>query len=223
MRNYRYLLFFILFLSAPADVFAQEKYEEYSTYWRQRQTLFEHLPDGRREILFVGDSITDGGEWSEMFRNRRIKNRGISGDVTDGVLERLHEVLSSRPAKLFLMIGINDLSRGKSQEYVIKNIKEIIGRIRRESPRTKIYLQSILPVNPTYEKFSTHTNKTPEIKYINRTLSVYAREVGIVYINLFSSFSTDDETLNPEYTNDGLHLTGAGYLLWKSLIEAYIN
>ena len=67
------------------------------------------MPDTPNEIIMLGNSITDGCEWSELFQNSNIKNRGISGDITEGVLYRLDEVTRSKPAKVFLLIGINDL------------------------------------------------------------------------------------------------------------------
>ena len=84
---------------------------KYSTYWQQRASLFAMLPDGKREILFLGDSITDGGEWQELFNNKKVKNRGISGDITDGVLDRLGEVISARPGKSLYLFNIPSSTR----------------------------------------------------------------------------------------------------------------
>ena len=58
-----------------------------STYWHQKQTLFESLPTSPEDIVMLGNSITDGGEWAEILDNVHVKNRGISGDTTDGVLQ----------------------------------------------------------------------------------------------------------------------------------------
>ncbi|HPQ96908.1 MAG TPA: GDSL-type esterase/lipase family protein, partial [Thiolinea sp.] len=63
-----------------------------------------------------------------------MKNRGIGGDDTGGVLGRLDEVVRSRPDKIFLMIGTNDLSAGKSVEQIIANYRLILRRIREASP-----------------------------------------------------------------------------------------
>jgi hypothetical protein len=105
---------------------------KFSTYYNQRRTLFEKLPDTKGEIIFLGNSITDGCEWSELLNNPKLKNRGISGDTTDGVLFRLSEVTRSQPAKVFLLIGINDLSRGVSKDTVFSNICKIANKIRRK-------------------------------------------------------------------------------------------
>jgi lysophospholipase L1-like esterase len=201
----------------------QKKQVKHSAYYIQKKTLFDHLPNAKSEIIFLGDSITDGCEWSEIFHDLRIKNRGISGDVTQGILDRLSEVLESNPAKIFLMIGINDLARGFTVSDILANYKKILMRIKKESPHTKIYIQSLLPVNSDFGTFRNHTNKSDEILYINKRLKLMAQELDLIYIDLYSHFVFKDKKLNPEYTNDGLHLTGKGYEVWKSVIENYVK
>lgn len=190
-----------------------------STYYEQRRTLFENLPNDKREIIFLGNSITDGGEWTELFNNKRIKNRGISGDTTEGVLFRLNEVTGSRPSKIFLLIGINDLARGITKETVFDNICRIVREIENQSPKTSIYLQSILPVNPEFGKFERHCSKTEDIIWMNRKLHDFCSQSTCNYVDLFSGFkNTENNYMNPAYTNDGLHLTGRGYLAWSEIV-----
>ena len=133
-----------LVLIAIGDLSAAQEQSgsQHSLYWHQRAGHFRLLPNDRGEIVFLGDSITDGCDWSEMFHNPLIKNRGISGDVTQGVLDRLGEVVESKPAKIFLMIGINDLARGLTEKEILANIESIIREVRKKSPETKLYLQS---------------------------------------------------------------------------------
>ncbi|GAA5521437.1 hypothetical protein Asal01_01378 [Fodinibius salicampi] len=200
-----------------------EEKPDYSAYYYHKKNLFEQLPNGEDEIIFLGDSITDGNEWAEMFGSTRLKNRGISGDVTDGVLYRLNEVTESNPDKVFVMIGVNDLARDRSVNYVLENYEKIVNKIEQDSPDTKIYIQSVLPVNEDFEQFSSHVDKTPEIKEVNKGLKKLADRKGLTYINLFDDMSTDRDQLNPDYTEDGLHLNGNGYLVWKSEIEQYLN
>ncbi|MFW6129326.1 MAG: GDSL-type esterase/lipase family protein [Candidatus Aminicenantaceae bacterium] len=222
MKKIHYLGLFFILLSLTSSFCAQRETKHYP-YWHQKVSLFKQLPNTKNEIIFLGDSITDGGNWTELFKDLRIKNRGINGDTTDGILDRLDEITESNPLKIFLMIGINDLADGKSIEYITNNIKRIIKTINKDSPETQIYIESILPVNSDFGQFKNHTNKTTEIIIINNALQKYARSQGITYIDLFSLFATEKNKLNPEYTNEGLHLTGAGYLLWKSAIEKFIN
>lgn len=193
----------------------------YSTYYYQRASHFEKLPTSPKDIIFLGNSITDGAEWSELFQNRHVKNRGISGDTTWGVYDRLSTILKGRPRKLFLLIGINDIGRGKNDSYVIEGVKRIIKRIKKESPRTQLYVQSILPVNPIYGKFGGHTSQWKRIPGINAEIQKIADTEGVVFVDLFSSFVDDEGKMNKAYTNDGLHLLGEGYTIWKDVIVRY--
>ncbi|GEM_PF-285761 len=194
-----------------------------STYYAQRRTLFEMLPNTKREIIFLGNSITDGAEWSELFQNKRVKNRGISGDHTGGVLARLAEVTASKPEKVFLLIGINDLARGISRDTVLARICHIAATMGKHSPSTKIFVQSILPVNPEIGRFPGHCSKTEEIIWINERLKAWCRQPNVVYVDLFTHFiSGDHHYMDSRYTNDGLHLNGEGYLQWVRVIRPLI-
>jgi len=194
----------------------------FSTYYHQRWTLFKSLPQTKDDIIFLGNSITDGGEWNELFKDIHIKNRGISGDISAGVIKRIDEVTNRKPAKVFLMIGVNDLARGISPDSVVKNILLIAVYLRQLTPKTKLYVQSILPVNDIYKMFAGHTSKMDQIKQVNEQLMLKATEYKYTFINLHSSFCNIQKKLLPEFTNDGLHLKGEGYLLWKHILFPYI-
>lgn len=105
-------------------------------------------PKTANDIVFLGNSINDGGEWSELFPDTRLKNRGISGDVTTGVPHRLPNIVESNPSGIFLLIGINDLARGVPPYTVLAHIRLIVSLIHSGSPGTQVYVQSLFPVNP---------------------------------------------------------------------------
>ncbi|MGC1243897.1 MAG: GH92 family glycosyl hydrolase [Chryseosolibacter sp.] len=189
-------------------------------YYYHKKEHFESLPDTPGEIIFLGNSITDGAEWFELFGgDPRIKNRGIGGDDTDGVLERLKEVTSSRPAKVFIMIGTNDLAYGKSVDHVAENHRKIIDRILEDSPETKIYMQSVLPVDDGVHV----TRPNASMLEINRRLKMYCDKKGIEYIDLVPAFMDARGKLNKQYSIDGLHVNGAGYRKWAAVIRKYVE
>ncbi len=188
-------------------------------YYYHKKEHFEMLPDTENEIVFLGNSITDNCEWAELFNNPNIKNRGIGGDDTDGILERLSEVTNSKPSKIFIMIGTNDLAYGKTVDHVVSNYHNIIDSIRLQSPETDIYIQSVLPTEDAIH----FTRKNSDIISINEELVKLASEKNTKYIDLFPLFATEDHKLNPDYSIDGLHLNGKGYMLWKQAIEKYVN
>ena len=218
----------ILFILFPIiGSYAQDKNpaeHKFSPFYYHKASHFRTLPNTKDEIIFLGNSITDYCEWSELFQNLKIKNRGISGDVTDGVLERLDEVTESNPSKIFLMIGINDLSRGKSEKYIFNNYKKIIDRIKKASSKTKIYIESILPVNEARGKYKSHTNKTENVISLNKKLRALANKTeNVQYIDLFPAFADENQKLAFKYSLDGLHLNGEGYLVWKSIIDKLVK
>ena len=195
-----------------------------SPVYQHKKNHFELLPDTDREIIFLGDSITAWCQWSELFQNLRIKNRGIGGDRTDGILFRLDEVLSSSPDKIFIMIGINDLAYGADFQNVFQNYKIIIQRILEKSPGTKIYIQSLLPVNKQLLAKYYPTSKITggNIRKLNNSLEDLSSKFQLNYIDLYSLFKKDEDQLDERFTYDGLHLNGNGYLIWKSAIEKYV-
>lgn len=215
------ILLMVLLLASVA-VNAQER--KYSTFYYQRATLFEELPVTSKDIIFLGNSIINGGEWSELFNNKHVKNRGISGDICMGVYDRLDAILKGKPAKIFLLIGINDVSRGTSADTIVSRIGLITRKIKHDSPKTELYLQSVLPVTDHYKMFNGHTSRWKEVKKINDGLINLAAKENVTYVDLYSHF-VDPKTgkMNIEYTNDGLHLLGKGYLKWADIVRTYIN
>lgn len=197
---------------------------KYGGYYYQRVSIFEKMAKAGKGIVLMGDSITDGGEWSTIFENPNIYNYGISGDISAGVLDRISPVIKAKPKKFFLMIGINDLARGISPDSILANVEKTTDLLKQGSPQTKIFIQSVLPVNKNLGQFGSHTNKEVEIKQLNEKYKELCIRKGYTFIDLYSHFKMDDsELLNPKYTNDGLHLLGDGYLQWCFLIRKYVK
>ena len=172
---------------------------------------FEAFPLVPDDIVFLGDSITEGGAWEELFPDRRVRNRGVGGDTADGVLRRLDQVTRAEPAKVFLLIGTNDLFRGDAEDEIVANITEILERLKQETSDTEVYLQSVLPRAPSYRA---------KVEALNARLAELALEHGAEWVDLYPQF-LDEETggIRAELSNDGLHLLGPGYALWKEQIE----
>ena len=204
----------ILFAAALFVAVASFAQNEYNY---QKRSLFELLPIRGNDIVFLGNSITDGCEWAELFNNRHIKNRGISADRSGWLLDRLDPIVNGHPKKLFLMIGTNDLAAGVSPEEVAANIGKLLDRFAEESPWTKIYVQSILPVNgvDTKAKAKNHWKKGAEIIEANKLIEALCEgRKNVLYIDVYSALVDQKGMLDQRYTNDGLHLMGEGYLAY---------
>ncbi len=213
-------LFFVLFLGCIGNLVAQTKIDSNykRPYYEQRVSLFKQLPKVKNAIVFIGNSITDGGEWQELLDCKKCLNRGISGDISFGVLARLDDALKDKPKKIILLIGINDISRNVPNEMIIDNYKEFVRRTNAASPRTKIYLQSVLPTNNTFRKFVDKNEES--IQILNAAMLEMAKNTdGVTYIDLYSKFLDSEGRLDKKYTNDGLHLLGEGYILWVKILK----
>ncbi len=179
---------------------------------------FKSFKHNSKDIVFLGNSITFGVDWFELLQEPHARNRGISGDITFGVLQRLQEVIDGKPAKLFILIGINDISRNVPDSFIIRNHRKIIERVQAGSPATHIYLQSILPLNESFPQHKSIVGKSSKVVEINRALKEVAREYNVTYIDLHTPFCDKEGKLAPELTYDGLHLSLDGYHLWRKVL-----
>jgi len=201
--------------------------EAQNAYNYQKRSHFAVLPVHRSNIVFLGDSITDYGDWSEWFGNAKIINRGISGDRAEWLAARMDPIIEGQPAKLFLMIGTNDLAAGAAPETVVENICKTIDRILAESPRTRLYVESLFPVNGEAFKDKVskknHWSKGAEIIAVNKALESECAKRGVTYIDVYPSLADDKGMLDTRYTNDGLHLMADGYKVWVKLLRPYVK
>ena len=186
--------------------------------WNLKVQQFRDYPDSKKDIIFLGNSITAGVDWNELLQNAQVRNRGISGDITFGLLERLDEITKGKPAKIFILIGINDISRNIPDSIILRNYQTMIDRIQSESPSTKIFLQTILPVNNDFP-VKTQFNKDEHIAFINQQLKKIAEREKIRMIDLHKEFLGADNKLEKKYTYDGLHLNAEGYKKWAEILK----
>lgn len=190
-----------------------------SIYYLHRTSQFQQLAIAPNDIVFLGDSITNEGEWTELLPTIPVKNRGISGDTTEGLLHRLLTILAAKPNGILLMIGINDLlNDGKSPDQVSQNHEKILRQIHQHSPDTTVFVQSVLPTNDRLNG----RKRDQAIRQLNDRLKALAESRGYTYLDLFTAFVDSDYQLDQQYTEDGVHLNGAGYQTWVKILSPYL-
>ena len=184
-------------------------------YYKHKKSQFEVLSMNEKfTTMMLGDSITDEGLWDELLNNDTIQNRGISGDTTDGVLERLNP-MGKNIEKVFIMIGVNDIMRGKSVDEIYSNYLKIIQFFKEK--KIKIHIQSTLYIGE-----SRKADFNPKVEELNKRLEKYASENKITFINLNPIFAPN-KVLKKVFTFDDLHLNGSAYKLWSQEIKLFLK
>ena len=182
-------------------------------YYKHKKSQFQMLSQNTKyTTVMLGDSITDEGQWDELLDNPLVQNRGISGDTTDGVLERLDSI-NKNIKQVFIMIGVNDIMRGKEVDEVYSNYLKIIKFF--QDRNIKVYIQSTLFIGERRAE-----NFNIKVENLDKRLEKYAKENNITFINLNPIFAPN-KILKKEFTFDDLHLNGTAYKLWAQEIKKY--
>lgn len=184
--------------------------------WESR---YRNCPRKPGDIVFAGDSITWGAPYGNFFGN--IRNRGIGGETSIGLLGRIDEVARDEPGKIFLMIGSNDLARDHWTSDIVDNYRQMLVKIKAKAPRAMVYIQGIPPRNSADRTSARDVSgRVPEV---NARLKSLAAEFGYTYIDLFPYLADERGQLRSEYSEDGLHLTWPGYLKLMEALAPYVG
>ena len=158
-------------------------------------------------VVFIGDSLTQGGDWEGWFPDLNAINLGIGGNTTDDVLGRLESVVALDPDEIVLLIGTNDLGMRRNVESLVRNIQSILVDLRRELPGSRMLVQSIMPRGREF---------ADRIREANIHLRQFSATVHAQFLDLWPVMALEDGELNPAYSGDRLHLNDAGYEAWLS-------
>lgn len=200
-----------------------QRAKHYTELWGQRAALYNALGVDSTDIVMLGNSLTHGGEWNEILGTTNVVNRGINGDIIEGILDRIDCVVDGHPRKIFLMIGTNDVSHNLTADSIATAAGELIDVIRTRTPQTRLYVQSLLPCNNSFGRYKAMKDKEQVICDINAKLRPIAESKGATWVEIHSLLTDDQGNLRADLTNDGLHLLPEGYAIWRSVILPYIK
>jgi lysophospholipase L1-like esterase len=213
---------FIAFIAAKRYYYSHNSGPEqplqrssYDIWDEMRCSIFSGMPVDSSDIVFVGNSLTEGFPVTELF-GRHIKNRGIGGNRTIHVLNRIGNIVKAHPKKIFIEIGVNDFQSGISVDSVFKSYKAILSYIQIHSPFTRIYIQSLTPTCMEYVAL------LPSINSLNGQLKKYCVEHTMDFIDIYTPMLREDK-MDSSLTSDGLHLNGKGYNIWHKSIVKYVT
>ena len=197
---------------------------DYWQRWKKCKFTKENKKCKTGQIVLLGDSIT------EMFDVKlldgcsklEIYNRGIGGDTTNRLIERLEKnVLCLKPSQLILLIGTNDFGRGADCEYVFENIKKIVNIIKNDNPSGAITLQCVYPVNSS--KYELELGRNENIRKLNSMLTDYSNENGLGLLDLTDCLKADDGSLDTQYSDDGVHPNAKGFEIVAKALATVIK
>ncbi len=160
-------------------------------------------------LVMIGDSLTAWGDWPILLNRKDVANKGRAGDTTNDVLERMEEIYRLKPQMALVMIGINDMLKGREAAAVFSNYRRIIQGLL--AHRIKPVIQSTLFLAGDDQRNETVAN-------LNHKLRRYAREQKLPFLDLNKRLSSHNQ-LNASFTSDGLHLNSAGYRAWGEEIQ----
>jgi len=212
------------------------------TTFFKRISEFKENPIGQKKIVFLGNSITNGlRRHFSKFNRSDVVNRGIDGDISLGILERLDEIIYYKPKAVFILIGLNDFFNDLTRmpdvtpNFVTKNIIKAANKIQRGSPKTKIYIQTILPINTQqYQNklkkdtgnsyyWLEHDFKININEQILKTNEILRNNKIFQVIDLHPLFIDKNSIMNEKYSTDGVHLNKLGYQNWIDIINPVLN
>lgn len=208
---------------------------------KRHESFNEISKKGEAELVFLGDSITQGWEgrgkevWAKYYgpMGGKVANFGIGGDRTEHVLWRLEHgnFDGLKPKLVVLMIGTNNTGHvGRPQkelngtvyhctaEETAQGVKAILEKLKEKSPKTKVLLLAIFPRGANNaDKMRQQNEKT------NAIIKGYADGKSVVYEDIGAKFLQPDGTLSKDIMPDLLHPNAAGYEIWAAAIDGKIK
>lgn len=202
--------------ASPTNCVPQAALDAYiQLRWERRVDQWNSIEAPKNAIVFLGSSIIEEGEWSALFPDFEVVNRGIGADTTQGVIDRLDQITKLQPSKVFIYIGGNDFSRlGDTPEATISRIEIIIAQLKRETPTTEIYIHTLFP---------RELKHAPNIKAFNQLVMNLNQDPDVRVIDVFPWFARPDGSIDPSVANDGIHLNGEAYRTWADEIRGFVS
>ena len=171
-------------------------------------------------IVFIGSSSIQN--WTNVaadFPGVPVLNRGFGGStLADVVYYAGRILLPYRPRLVVLYAGDNDLAMGRTPERVVADYEAFIARVRSGLPAARVVFVSIKP-SPSRRAFIPRMRETNE-----RIRAIIARDSLQAYVDVFTPMLDPAGQPRPElFMADSLHMTRAGYLLWRARLAPVVR
>ncbi len=197
-------------------------------WWKQRhEACVEITKKGGVDVMFVGDSITQGWEgegkatWDKLFAPLKAANFGFSGDRTEHVLWRLEhgEMVGLNPKVIVMMIGTNNIGHGSSTpEQTGDGVRAIVAKMRSSFKDAKILLLGIFP-----RGLKADDGMRMKVAKATELFQSAADGDHVRFMDIGKFFMRADGTLRTTMMPDLLHLNKGGYEIWGKAIEPTVR
>ncbi len=184
------------------------------TWFAERIAEIDAMQPAPGGIAFFGDSLTYNGDWDALLPDVQVLNFGIKGDRTDGMINRLPQLIEAEPAFVSLLLGTNDLEYGRSPRQVARRFERIATDIQTALPKAKIVAFAVIPREAGYAE---------DVAQLADLYAETGARTGIKVINMNDALEDDTGALAEVYTTDGLHLSEAGYELWAGELNSVLS
>ena len=182
--------------------------------YERQVSVFESFPVEAGDVVFVGDTLVAAAPLEEMFPGLPVKNRGIVGDTSKGILERIETIAMADPAAVALMVGTFDVLGGVPRRETIARVEAILDGLTRERPDLKVAVLSVLPRD---------IEAVQSVERLNAGYADLAAARDLAFIDLASDYRGANGAIAPRFSNDGLHLNGAGYEKWRDRLMPWLT
>lgn len=165
------------------------------------------------QVVFIGDSIIELYPTYEQFakQDKVVYNRGISGDTSDRMLERLDKnCLNISPKCVYILVGTNDIARNIEHNTIVENIAKSIDKCKAAGVE-KVIVSGLYPVNKSINSAMVGGRTNKEIKELNGKIKSAVEPKGAIFSDLTNVLADKDGNFNKDYTYDGLHPNAKGY------------
>ena len=223
ISNSHKLIIFLLIISIGLFFFNNNQKDKIIVDLKNQNSFYKmnNSINTNEKIFMIGNSITASADWPELLNNINTVNMGSPGITTLDAVMNVKKLLPENPKSAFIMLGVNDIKVKVPWEVAYQNFYSLIYTIKSLSPKTEIFIISVLPTN--YLNFNIYDIDNSEIVKLNQSLNNMSNKYNLNFINCHDDFLNENGDLDENLTNDGLHLNQIGYTKLASWIKPNID
>lgn len=177
----------------------------------------EATPTSNQEIniVMLGNSITNHGEWKQLLNRNDVFNGGMPGWTSQQLSWVIEDFVGEKnPEICFFMAGINDYTLGISTDRIVQNICTNLDSIQGFGT-TPVFTTTL------YQRGNEQVNR--EIDKLNAGVIEYCKEKGYDILDLRPLLCGEDDILDQYVLPDNTHLEKEAYPVWAGAVKELLE